>query len=118
MSDVRRANTDRAALAQYGKGRLHAAIVGYSDSGKRSCIAYARTSKHRWFSRAVSLHQTIKDAMAPGRVRLAVDRKGRGIVAWSTTGTPAVARLQRLKRGKGVTRPRRHAGRGCPPFAR
>ena len=113
------ANTDRAALAQDGKGRLHAAIVGTADSGRRSCIAYARTSKRRWFTRAVSLHQTIRDAEEPGRVRLAVDDRGRGVVAWATSGTPSVARVQRLKAGKGVTRPRGSSlNRSCPPFAR
>jgi hypothetical protein len=112
------ANTDRAALAQDGKGRLHAAIVGYADSGRRECIAYARTSKRRWFTHAVSLHQTIKDADEPGRIRLAVDGKGRGVVAWATDGAPSVARVQRLKAGKGVTRPRPSSRRGCPPFAR
>jgi hypothetical protein len=112
------ANTDRAALAQDGKGRLHAVIVGYADSGRRECIAYARTSKRRWFTHAVSLHQTIKDADEPGRIRLAVDGKGRGVVAWATDGVPSVARVQRLKAGKGVTRPRPSSRRGCPPFAR
>ena len=33
--------------------------------------------KRRWFTRAVSLHQTLKDAEEPGRVRLAVDRATR-----------------------------------------
>jgi hypothetical protein len=111
------ANTDRAALAEDGKGRLHAAIVGYAGGGKRSCIAYARTHKRRWFTRAVSLHQTIRDTEQPGRVRLAVNEAGRGVVAWSTTGTPAAARVQRLRAGHGVTRPRAHSRRGCPPFA-
>jgi hypothetical protein len=112
------ANTDRTALAQDGRGRLHAAVVGYSDSGKRSCIAYARTSKRRWFSRAASLHQTLKDAEQPGRIRLAVGPKGGGVVAWATSGTPSVARVQRLKARRGVTRPRPHLRRSCPPFAR
>jgi hypothetical protein len=112
------ANTDRAALAEDGKGRLHAAIVGFADSGRRECIVYARTSKRRWFTHAVSLHQTIKDAEEPGRIRLAVDDKGRGVVAWATDGTPSVARVQRLKAGKGVTRPRPSSRRGCPAYAR
>lgn len=112
------ANTDRTALAQDGKGRLHAAIVGYADSGRRSCIAYARKSKRRWFTRAVSVHQTIRDAEEPGRVRLGVGPNGHGVVAWSTGGTPSLARVQRLKAGKGVTRPRKHGSRSCPPFPR
>jgi len=112
------ANTDRAALAQDGKGRLHAAIVGDANSGRRSCVTYARTSKRRWFTHAVSLHQTLKDADEPGRVRLAVNDKGRGVVAWATSGTPSVARVQWLKPGKGVTRPRKSSSRGCPPFPR
>ena len=112
------ANTSDAALAQDGKGRLHAAIVGYSDSGERLCIAYARSSRKRWFTRAVSVHQTLKDAEKPGRVRLAVDDTGRGVVTWSTTGTPAAARVQWLKPGRRVTRPRKHGSRGCPPYPR
>ena len=112
------ANTDRASLAEDGKGRLHAAIVGYDDSGKRSCIAYARTSKRRWFTHAVSVQQTFKDAEEAGRVRLAVDQTGRGVVAWATLGAPSAARVQWLKAGRGVTRPRPHANRGCPPFPR
>ncbi len=112
------ANTDRTALAQDGRGRLHAAVVGYADSGKRACIAYARKPKRRWFTRAVSLHQTIRDGEQPGRVRLAVGPGGGGIVSWSTSGTPSVARVQRLAPGRGVTRPRSHASRSCPPFPR
>ena len=112
------ANTSDAALAQDGKGRLHAAIVGYADSGRRACIAYARSSRKRWFTRAVSVHQTLKDAEKPGRVRLAVDDTGRGVVAWSTTSTPAAARVQWLKPGRRVTRPRKHGSRGCPPYPR
>ena len=112
------ANTSRTALAQDGKGRLHAAIVGFADSGKRSCIAYARTGKRRWFTRAVSLHQTLKDAEEPGRVRLAVDPRGRGMVSWATGATPSISRLQWLKPGRGVTRPRPANSRGCPPFPR
>jgi hypothetical protein len=113
------ANTDHAALAQDGQGRLHAAIVGNGGGGRRWCIAYARTSKRRWFSRAVTLVQTIRDADEPGRIRLAVDDKGRGVVAWATNGTPSVSRVQRLKAGRGVTRPRGSSlDRSCPPFAR
>jgi hypothetical protein len=112
------ANTSDAALAQDGKGRLHAAVVGEVPGGKRSCIAYARTSKRRWFTRAVSVHQTVRESEAPGRVRVAVDAKRRAAVAWATRGRPSVARVQRLKAGKGVTRPRRHGSRGCPPFPR
>jgi len=113
------ANTSNASLAQDGKGRLHAAIVGYADSGRRSCIAYARTSsKRRWFSRAVSVQQTIKDADEAGMVRLAVDDTGRGVVAWSTLRTPSAARVQWVAPGRGITRPRPHANRGCPPFPR
>ena len=112
------ANTASAALAQDGRGRLHAAVVGYANEGRTSCIAYARTRKGRWFSRAVSLTQSRRDADAPGRPRLAVDRRGRGIVAWATTGTPSAARAQWLKAGRKVTRPRAHARRGCPRFPR
>ena len=54
-------------------------------AGAGSCIAYARSSRKRWFTRAVSVHQTLKDAEKPGRVRLAVDDTGRGVVTWSTT---------------------------------
>jgi hypothetical protein len=107
--------TSNAALAQDGSGRLYAAMIG-NASGKGSCIAFARTRKGHWFTHAVSLFKTVKDAQAPGRPRLAVDARGRGVVAWSSTGQPFAARLQRLKSGKGVTRPRRHARRGCPPF--
>ena len=110
--------TSDAALAQDAKGRLHAAMVGYANPGDRTCIAFARTSRRRWFTRAVSLHQTVAAADEPGRLRLAVAPSGRGVVAWATRGTPSVARVQRLKAGRGVTRPRRHARRGCPPFPR
>jgi hypothetical protein len=113
------ANTTSADLAQDAKGRLYAVVLGYSDSGRRSCIAYARSaSRKRWFSHAVSVHQTLKDAEKPGRLRLAVAPTGGGVVAWSTTGTPAAARVQWLKPGRGITRPRPHARRGCPPFPR
>ncbi len=112
------ANTTNTALAQDPGGRLHAAIVGTTDSGRRTCIAYARSRRHRWFSRAVSVHQTVKDADRPGRVRLAVGPRGRGVVAWATTGTPSVSRLQWLEPGRGVTRPRPSNRRGCPPFPR
>jgi hypothetical protein len=113
------ANTTKADLAQDAKGRLYAAVLGYSDSGRRSCIAYARTSsRKRWFSHAVSVHQTLRDAERPDRVRLAVAPNGGGVVAWSTTGTPSAARVQWLKAGRGITRPRAHSGRGCPPFPR
>jgi hypothetical protein len=115
------ANTDRAALAQDGRGRLHAAIVGSANRGRRACVTYARTSKRRWFTRAVSLHQTLKDAQAPGQLRLAVDDRGRGVVAWATSGaggTTSSARVQWLRPGRGVTRPRRSSSRGCPPFPR
>jgi hypothetical protein len=112
------ANTSDAALAQDAKGRLHAAVVGYAGGGRRSCIAYARTSRRRWFSRAVSVHQTVKAADEPGRVRLAVGPSGRGVVAWATRGRPSAARVQRLRAGRGATRPRPHARRGCPPFPR
>jgi hypothetical protein len=112
------ANTDRAALAEDGKGRLHAAIVGYAGAGRRSCIAYARTRKHRWFTRAVSLDRTGRAGRQPGRVRLAVDAAGHGVVTWAATRgqEPSVARAQRLRAGRGVTRPRRHADRACPPY--
>jgi len=112
------ANTDSTALAQDGKGRLHAAIVGNADSGRRSCIAYARATKRRWFSRAVSVHQTLREAEQPGRIRLAVGRKGPGLVAWSTSSTPSVARIQWLEAAKRVTRPRNYLRRSCPPFPR
>jgi len=112
------ANTASTDLVQDAKGRLHAAIVGFSDSGRRRCIAYARTGKGRWFTRAVSVHQTLKQAEFPGRVRLAVDARGRGVVSWATTPTPSVSRLQWLKPGRGVTRPRPSNRRGCPPFPR
>ena len=109
------ANTDRAALAQDGKGRLHAAIVGFDWGGQRECVAYARTHKRRWFTRAVSVHKANKEAEHPGRVRLAVDQRGRGVVAWAAAGT---ARVQWLKAGRGVTRPTNSLTRGCPPFPR
>jgi hypothetical protein len=112
------ANTDRAALAEDGRGRLHAALVGFVGGTDRTCVTYARKGKRRWFTRAVSLHQTVKDADAPGRVRLAVDAKGRGVVAWATRGDPSVARVQRLAAGRGVTRPRKSSSRGCPPYPR
>jgi hypothetical protein len=112
------ANTGDAALAEDAEGRLHAVVVGTARGGRLSCIAYARTGKRRWFSRAVSLHQTLKSAEAPGRLRLAVGPSGGGVVAWATRGTPSVARVQRLRRGRGVTRPRAYARRGCPPFPR
>ena len=113
------ANTDRAALAQDGKGRLHAAIVGYADSGRRECIVYARTSKRRWFTHAVSLYQTLKDADQPGRIRLAVDGKGRGVVAWATDGTPSVARAAAAQGRAGASPGRAPSSRrGCPPFPR
>ena len=112
------ANTTNADLAQDAKGRLYAVVLGYSDSGRRSCIAYARTWGKRWFTHAVSVHQTLKDAEQPGRVRLAVAPKGGGVVAWATTGTPSAVRVQWLKAGRGVTRPRAHSRRGCPPFPR
>ena len=110
--------TSDAALAQDARGRLHAAMVGDANPGDRTCIAYARTSGRRWFTRAVSLHQTVTAAAEPGRLRLAVAPSGRGVVAWATRGTPSVARVQRLKAGRGVTRPLRHARRGCPRFPR
>jgi hypothetical protein len=112
------ANTSDAALAQDGRGRLHAAFVGHVGGTDRTCVTYALKRKRRWFTRAVSLHQTVRDAEDPGRVRLAVDAKGRGVVAWATSGDPSVARVQRLKAGRGVTRPRKSSSRGCPPFPR
>ena len=112
------ANTVSTDLAQDGKGRLYAVIVGYADSGRRSCIAFARTSRRRWFSRAVSVFQTLKEAEKPGRVRLAVGDRGGGVVTWSTSPTPSAARVQWLKSGRGVTRPRKYVSRTCPPFPR
>ncbi len=87
-------------------------------AGDRSCIAYARSSRKRWFTRAVSVHQTLKDAEKPGRVRLAVDDTGRGVVAWSTTATPPRRACSGCKSGRRVTRPRKHGSRGCPPYPR
>jgi hypothetical protein len=110
--------TSDAALAQDGKGRLYAAMVGYANPGNATCIAFARTSKRRWFTRAVSVHRARRRAQAPGRVRLAVAPSGGGVIAWATRGTPSVARVQRLRAGKRVTRPRAHSRRGCPPFPR
>ena len=112
------ANTDATALAQDSRGSLHAAVVGYANEGRTSCIAYARTRKGRWFSRALSVSQAHRAADRPGRPALAVDDRGRGVVAWATTGTPSVARVQRLKAAREVTRPRRHARRGCPRYPR
>lgn len=112
------ANTDRTALAQDGRGRLHAAIVGETDGGDRWCVAYARTSRKRWFSRAASLHQTVREADEPGPLRLAVDRRGRGVVAWATRGEPGLARAQRLRKRGGLTRPTGYFRRSCPPFPR
>ncbi len=111
--NARTASTD---LVQDARGRLHAAIVGTTDSGRMTCIAYARSRRHRWFTRAVSVVRTRKRSARPGPISLAVDARGRGVVAWPTTGTPSVARLQWLKAGRGVTRPRPANRRGCPPF--
>ena len=111
-------NTDRSALAQDARGQLHAAAVGYDNRGRRECIAYARTRTGRWFSRAVSLTQANRDADRPCRPDLAVGPAGRGVVAWSTTGPPSVARVQRLAAGRGVTKPRPRSRRGCPRFPR
>jgi hypothetical protein len=108
------ANSDRTAIAEDGRGRLHAAIVGDASSGRRACIAYARTRKGRWFTRAVTVHQTDRASEHPGRIRLAVDARGRGVVAWATES--GVARVQRLKAGGGVTRPTNPLRRGCPGF--
>lgn len=112
------ANYPDHALAQDARGQLHAVIVGAADSGRRECIAYARTRKGRWFSRAVSLTLALRTADFPGAPALAVDDRGRGAVAWSTAG--GAARLQRLKAGGGVTKPSRQSyfRRGCPRFPR
>jgi hypothetical protein len=110
------ANFPDHALAQDARGRLHAVIVGTADSGKRECIAYARTRKGRWFSKAVSLHVALRGADFPSAPALAVDDRGRGAVAWATAA--GAARLQRLKAGRGVTRPVRSSRRGCPGFPR
>jgi hypothetical protein len=113
------ANTENAALAEDGKGNLHAIVVGYASGGDLRCITYARTYKRRWFTRAVTLHQTLKEADEPDDPHLAVDDRGRGIVAWTTGATPSVARAQWVKAGRGVTRPRGSGlDRGCPPFPR
>jgi hypothetical protein len=110
------ANYPAHALEQDGRGQLHAVIVGDADSGRRACIAYARTRKGRWFSRAVSVHQALREADHPRAPALAVDARGRGAVAWATPG--GAARLQRLKAGRGVTRPSNPLRRGCPGFPR
>ena len=114
LSEVN-ANTSDADLVQDERGRLHAAIVGTDRSGRRTCIAYARSRRERWFTRAVSLHRS-RGAGRPEHVRLGVDARGRGAVAWTTTTTPPAVRLQRLKAGSGVTRPVRQALRACPPY--
>jgi hypothetical protein len=110
------AHTASTALVADRRGGLHAVIVGSDDSGRRACVAYARARKGRWFSRAVTLHQAIAEPEHPGRVRLAVDDRGRGVVAWATDS--GVARMQRLKAGRGVTRPTNPLRRGCPGFPR
>jgi hypothetical protein len=110
------ANFPEHALAQDARGQLHAVIVGAADSGRRACVAYARTRKGRWFSRAVSLHQALRGADHPRGIALAVDGRGRGAVAWATAA--GAARLQRLKAGRGVTRPTSSFRRGCPGFPR
>ena len=78
------ANTSDAALAQDGKGRLHAAIVGYSDSGERSCIAYARSSRKRWFTRAVSSTRRSRTPRSPAASGWPSTTRG----AASSTGRP------------------------------
>jgi hypothetical protein len=112
------ANFPEHALEQDARGRLHAVIVGNADSGKRACIAYARTRTGRWFSRAVSVHLALSRADHPRALALAVDARGGGAVTWATAG--GAARLQRLKAGRGVTRPSRQSyfRRGCPGFPR
>ena len=108
------ANTANA-LAQDARGRLHAAIVGTADSGRRTCIAYARSRQHRWFTRAVSLTRRSEADGARPRVRLAVDR-GRGVVAWATPA-PRFARPVAHGRRRVTRRPPANR-RGCPPFPR
>jgi hypothetical protein len=112
------ANFPDHALAQDGRGQLHAIIVGSANSGKRECIAYTRTRKGRWFSKAVSVHVALRSADFPGVPSLAIDDRGRGAVAWATAS--GAARLQRLKAGGGVTRPSKQSyfRRGCPGFPR
>ena len=110
------ANSDRTALVEDGRGRLHAAIVGNAASGRRACIAYARTRKGRWFTRAVLAppDQPRVRASGPGPARRRRSRPRRRRVG-DAVGRRAPAAAQ--------GRPRRDAaGRtrcgGCPGFPR
>ena len=87
---------DRADLAQDGRGRLHAAIVGYADSGRRECIVYARKSQAPLVhARGVRVTRRSSDADQPGRIRLAVD--DRAAASWP--GRPTGRRRSRACSG-------------------
>ena len=112
------ANTTDTALAQDGGAACTRRSSAPPTAAGARCIAYARTRQAPLVHPRGLAPPDAQGRREPGRVRLAVDPRGRGVVAWATPATPSVSRLQWLKPGRGVTRPRPSNRRGCPPFPR